>query len=263
MEIIGLIPAGGQAKRLGKIPCSKEILPVYDNDAAFDDRFNINVISEYLINSYRIAGINNIYFILRQGKWDIPSYYGDGSEFGVNISYLIMNLPYGTPFTLDQAYNFTRDKYIALGYPDIIFKPAGAFVDIKKKMQETKADIVLGVFKVKNYKKWDMIEFDTSGKVRDIVIKQDRPDLKYGWAIALWNTTFWDFMHEYVKKITAKYNSKEEVTDEFQSGELYPGDIFLEAIKKGMNAEAVIFEDGISTDIGTPEDFKKIFRKQD
>ena len=28
MEIIGLIPAGGQAKRLGKIPCSKEIYPI-------------------------------------------------------------------------------------------------------------------------------------------------------------------------------------------------------------------------------------------
>ena len=81
MEIIGLIPAGGQATRLGKIPCSKEIFPLMKNKPANEDEAGIKVISEYLINSYRIAGINNIYFILRRGKWDIPSYYGDGKDF--------------------------------------------------------------------------------------------------------------------------------------------------------------------------------------
>ena len=259
MEIIGLIPAGGQAKRLGKIPCSKEILPVYNSKLKENNNFKINVISEYLINSYRIAGIDKIYFILRQGKWDIPAYFGDGTDFGVKISYLIMNLPYGTPFTLDQAYHFTKDKYVALGYPDIVFRPVNAFIEVKDKMSETNADIVLGVFRIKNYKKWDMIEFDNRGKIKDIIIKQDRPDLKYGWTIALWNTTFWDFMHEYIQDVI-KNNGKEDLkTEGLLLRELYPGDIFLEAIKNGMNAEAVIFEDGTSIDIGTPEDFKEIF----
>jgi glucose-1-phosphate thymidylyltransferase len=258
MEIVGLVPAGGQAKRLGKIPCSKEIIPVYTEESEYKSEFKIKVISEHLINSFRIAGIKNIYFIIRQGKWDIPSYYGDGSRFGVNISYLIMNLPYGTPFTLDQAYHFTNDKYIALGYPDIIFNPDDAFIDVKKKMLETNADIVLGVFKIENYKKWDMIEFDNIGKIKDIVIKQDRPDLKYGWTIALWNTTFWEFMHEYLEELIKDGNNYK-----IKTRELYPGDIFSSAIKKGMKAEAVVFKDGISTDIGTPEDFHKFYRKQD
>ncbi len=262
MEIIGLIPAGGQAKRLGKIPCSKEILPFYTGSTDNKKNFRMNVISEHLINSYRIAGIKNIYFILRQGKWDIPSYYGDGTDFGVNISYLIMNLPYGTPFTLDQAYHFTKDKYIALGYPDILFEPADAFVDIKKKISETGADIVLGAFRIKNYKKWDMLEFDSSGKISDIIIKQDRPDLKYGWTIALWNTTFWDFMHEYIRDVV---NSSRAVNNTMGilSRELYPGDIFIKAIKNGMKAEVVVFDKGKSTDIGTPEDFQKIFNTKD
>ncbi len=263
MEIIGLIPAGGQAKRLGKIPCSKEIIPVCNIEKEFSSRFKINVISEHLINSYRIAGIKNIYFILRQGKWDIPSYYGDGKELGVNISYLIMNLPYGTPFTLDQAYHFTKDKYIALGYPDIIFSPAEAFIDVRKRMLETDADIVLGVFSIKNYKKWDMIEFDNKGKIKDIVIKKDRPDLKYGWAIALWNTTFWDFMHYHIQKLIKSSQYRKLKANELPSRELYPGDIFLEAIKNGMRAEAVIFKNGRSTDIGTPEDFQRFYKKQD
>jgi glucose-1-phosphate thymidylyltransferase len=259
MEIIGLIPAGGQATRLGKIPCSKEVFPLVKSKLNNEDESEINVISEHLIKSYRIAGINNIYYILRQGKWDIPAYFGDGKNFGVNISYLIMDLPHGTPFTLNQAYPFTNDKYIALGYPDIIFKPIEAFIKIKEKISETKADIVLGLFQIDNYAKWDMIEFHGKEKIKNIAIKQDRPDLKYGWTIALWNPKFWKFMHEYIQNIIDSNSNGKVIIKGQLSRELYPGDIFMEAIRSGLNVEAVIFEEGNSIDIGTPEDLGKIF----
>ena len=258
MEIIGLIPAGGLAARLGKIPCSKEIYPLMKSKSVNKDGAEINVISEYLINSYRIAGINNIYFILRRGKWDIPAYYSDGKDLGVNISYLIMNLPYGTPFTLDQAYPFTKDKYIALGYPDIMFEPAEAFIKIKEKISETNADIVLGLFPIDNYRSWDMTEFDNNGKIRNLIIKQDRPDLKYGWTIALWNPSFWEFMHDYIQNIISSGGDGKVIVEGQEPRELYPGDIFVEAIKAGLKVESVIFENGKSLDIGTPEDLGKI-----
>jgi len=258
MEIVGLIPAGGQATRLGKIPCSKEIYPVVKSESAGKGKIRIKVISEYLINSFRIAGINEIYFILRPGKWDIPAYYGDGKDSGVNISYLIMDLPHGTPFTLVQAYPFTRDKYIALGYPDIIFKPAEAFISIREKMAETKADIVLGLFNIENYKKWDMVELDNRGKIKDIIIKQNRPDLKYGWTIALWNPSFWEFMNRYIQKIISSGRDGEVWIGGQLYRELYPGDIFKEAARSGMRMESVIFEKGTSLDIGTPDDLEKI-----
>jgi glucose-1-phosphate thymidylyltransferase len=259
MEIIGLIPAGGQATRLGKIPCSKEIYPLYRRKSANEESANIKVISEYLINSYRIAGINNIYFILRKGKWDIPSYYGDGSDLEVNISYLIMNLPYGTPFTLDQAYPFTKDKFIALGYPDIMVEPAEAYIKIKEKISETKADVVLGLFPVDNYLNWDMVEFDSQGKIKNIMIKQDRPDLKYGWTIAIWNPSFWEFMHEYIQNIISRGGDGKVMIEGQMFRELYPGDIFIEAIEAGLNIDSVIFEEGRCIDIGDPENIGKIF----
>jgi glucose-1-phosphate thymidylyltransferase len=259
MEIIGLIPAGGRATRLGKIPCSKEIYPLFRGKSSDEGSAEIRVISEYLINSYRIAGINNIYFILRKGKWDIPAYYGDGSDFGVNISYLIMNLPYGTPFTLDQAYPFTKNKYIALGYPDIIVEPAEAFIKIKEKISETKAEAVLGLFPVENYLGWDMVEFDSRGKIKNIIIKQERPDLKYGWTIALWNPSFWEFMHEYIQDIISRGGDGKVMIKGQMSRELYPGDIFMEAMKAGLNVEAVIFGKGRCIDIGDPENIGKIF----
>ncbi len=97
MEFNALIAAGGLANRLGALPCSKEIFPIvgqFTNDRT-------KVVCENLIEYYKAAGINNIHFIIRKGKWDIPQLLGDGSSIGVNISYKIMNLPFGTPFTLD------------------------------------------------------------------------------------------------------------------------------------------------------------------
>jgi glucose-1-phosphate thymidylyltransferase len=258
MEIIGLIPAGGQATRLGKIPCSKEIYPIIKRKSATEGKAEIKVISEYLINSYRIAGINNIYFILRRGKWDIPAYYGDGSDFGVNISYLIMNVPYGTPFTLDQAYPFTKNKYIALGYPDIFVEPAETYIKIKERILETKADIVLGLFPIDNYLNWDMVELDERGKIKNIIIKQERPDLKYGWTVAIWNPSFWDFMHVYIQSIISNGGDGKVMAEGQSPRELYPGDIFMEAIKAGLHLETVFLEKGRCMDIGNLENIGKI-----
>ena len=82
------------------------------------------VVSHYLLDKYKAAGIKKVYFILRKGKWDIPQYYGDGSVIDMDIAYLLMNHPYGHPFTLDQAFPFTRNNLVAFGFPDILDIPA-------------------------------------------------------------------------------------------------------------------------------------------
>jgi glucose-1-phosphate thymidylyltransferase len=104
MEFEALIAGGGMANRLGPLPCSKEILPLMGQFV--DNR--LKVACENLIEYYRIAGIKNIHFVIRKGKWDIPQLLGDGSDYGVNFSYHILKIPFGTPFTLDQAYPFIK-----------------------------------------------------------------------------------------------------------------------------------------------------------
>ena len=94
MKFDALIAAGGLANRLGPLPCSKEIYPLTGQI----DNNRTKVVCENLIEYYKLAGINDIHFIIRKGKWDIPQLLGDGSSLGINISYLIMNLPFGTPF---------------------------------------------------------------------------------------------------------------------------------------------------------------------
>ena len=245
-DFVGIIPAGGKAARLKKLPCSKEILPLMIND---NDQ--IAVTSSFLIQYYKNAGIRNVYFVIREGKWDVPAYYRDGSDVDVNIGYLIMDKPYGAPFTIDQAYPFVKNSFVALGFPDILLQPESVFTTLKDKIMQTGADIVLGIFPVENYKKWDLIEFNQQGKIASIQIKKDRPDLTHAWAIAVWSPAFTEFLH------TQLINYAKEFENNMDRNELYIGNIIQDAMIHDMNVDYVIFEGGKAIDTGTPEDLKK------
>lgn len=256
MDFEALIAAGGVASRLGALPCSKEIFPL--TGQFINDR--LKVVCENLIEYYKIAEIKNIHFVIRKGKWDIPQLLGDGSSNEVNISYHIMNLPYGTPFTLNQAYPFIKDKNIAMGFPDIIMEPANAFVALKDKLLDTEADIVLGIFPVKYFWKWDMIDFEGT-KIKEIVIKGKRSDLKYGWSNAVWKPTFTTFMHEFLKDLIHSNDKGTRILPDGSERELYVGDVITEAMKNGLKTDYVIFENGFTTDIGTHKEMAELLKK--
>jgi len=256
MEVVGLIPAGGIASRLGKIPCSKEIFPIQFSGS----ENTISVVSENLIQCFKKADVTKVYFIIRKGKWDIPDYYGDGSHLGLNIGYLLVNLTYGTPFTLDQAYPFVKDKIIALGFPDIFFEPKNAYSEAIEKLMSTDSDIVLGIFPIENYLKWDMVEFDSNDKVINIVIKQDRPDLKFGWTIVVWKPSFTEYMNKYLKEFLIKNPDGRIKFPDGSIRELYVGDIIQAAMLDGLQVDNVKFNTGNSLDIGTPDDLQNYLR---
>ena len=252
MEIVGLIPAGGIASRLGKIPCSKEVFPLLNHTG------EISVTSARLIQYFKLAGIFEIYFIIRKGKWDIPDYFGDGKDFGLNFGYLMMNLPFGAPFTINQAFPFVKDKIVALGFPDIVFKPENAFATIEQKLLEGKADIVLGIVPSDQYERSDMVEFDEKGTIREIIIKQDRSDLKYSWFIAMWKPSFTWYMKGYLEKLINISPDGRILLPDGSYREVYVGDVIQSALVNGLQVDYHIFENGKYTDIGTPEELAKL-----
>jgi glucose-1-phosphate thymidylyltransferase len=254
MDIVGLVPAAGIASRLGKLPYSKEIMPL----PGMKDK--ASVLSENLVGYFRQAEIDKLYFIIRKGKWDIPEYYGDGSSFGVNIGYLMMNLPFGTPFTISQAFPFVRDKIVALGFPDILFEPVDAFKTLKNRFLETVADIMLGIVPSEHYLRSDMIEFDLQGRMKDIVIKQNRPDLKHSWFIALWRPSFSVFMSDQLNRVLSRNKEGKIPVSDGTFRELYMGDIIREAILSGMKTDYLLFGDGYYRDMGTWEELHKLSR---
>jgi glucose-1-phosphate thymidylyltransferase len=254
-EVVGLIPAGGVAKRISPLPCSKEIFPIgiYDKDNVSKPK----VVSHYLLERMHIAGIRNVFFILRNGKWDIPAYYGDGSLVAMNIGYIMLGLPYGTPFTLNQAFPFVHDKIIAMGFPDILFSPQNAYSVILDKLYDSAADIVVGLFKTDTPHKMDMVDFDDSGQIYEIIIKPQQTTLHYTWTIAVWRPGFTYFMREYLDQLIT---GSQEETDLYtiQNGrELYVGDVFIAALKSGLSVKAVKFPYGFTMDIGTAEDLQR------
>ncbi len=242
MKFHGIIPAAGIGSRLGKLPVSKEVYPIIRNSRA-------TVLCENLIRYYSLADIRNIHFVIRKGKWDILDYLGDGSGYGVNISYLIAGLPHGTPFTVDQAYSYVQDNYVAMGFPDIINSPEDLFVHMKERIVRNRSDVVLGLCPIKQYKAWDMVDFE-AGRIKDILIKQDCPELKYGWANAVWGPSFTEFSHQYLQSMLAKKETLISLPNRPQR-ELCMGDLMVAALKSGLWVDYVIFEQGTSVDLGT------------
>ncbi len=256
-EIIGLIPACGTASRLAPIPCSKEIYPIGFGPRFKDGDPHPKVVCHYLLEKLRLAGISKAYIILRSGKWDIPAYFGDGKMLNMDIAYKVMDISLGVPYTLDSAYSFVKDAIVALGMPDIIFHPHDAFVRLLVRQTETNADVVLAVLPTDRTEKWDMVDMDEQGRIKQFVIKPSQTHLRYTWVVAVWTPVFTNFMHEYIvnQKDIEKQNNVERYA--LKQKELYLGDVFQAAVNNGMNIDTILFREGSCIDIGTPEDMKR------
>ena len=247
-DCIGLIPAAGVASRLGKLPCSKEVLPLaFSKDSTTD---GTRVMADCLLDAFACAGISELFIVIREGKWDIPSFFGDGKNRGLNIAYLMMGLPYGTPFSLDQAYPFINQTRVALGFPDIQFERQSTFKDLLAHQTDSGADVVLGLMPQENRKKWDMVAFDNHNVVTRIEIKQPNSQLEYCWFAAVWTPSFTHFMHNYLAQQAAAENYSE-------SAEIYIGSVIQQAMIAGFRVETVAFESGTVFDLGTPDDIRR------
>ncbi len=256
-EVIGLIPAAGQATRISPLPCSKELFPIgwRLDEAGYRKP---KVVSHFLLDKYKIAGIKKTYFILRKGKWDIPQYYGDGTMVDMDLAYLMMNLPHGHPFSLDQAFPFTRRNMVAFGYPDVLFQPEDAFSQLIRKQAETKASVVLGIFPIRPDQRWnDLMAFEKDGKIQTISVSDPASaDQRLGWAIAFWTPEFSLFMHEFLLDAT-----KQNRFIALDGKEYTLNHVFQSALDSGLSIEPVVFDSGFVLDIGTPDELIRAQRE--
>ncbi len=247
VDIIGLLPAGGQATRLSPLPLSKELYPLgFRVDA--EGKPKPKVVAHYLLEKMRRAGIQKAFFVLRPGKWDIPAYFGDGAMVDMHLAYLTVHVPYGVPYTLDQAYPFVQQAIVALGFPDILFQPEDAYARVLERLQSGAADVVLGLFPTEQYWKAGMVAFDASGRVQQIIEKPSQTDLRYMWAIAMWRPSFTRFLHQFLSSHTP-------------TAELPIGNVIQAGIEAGLQVEAEVFPEGSYLDVGTSDDLARAIRE--
>jgi glucose-1-phosphate thymidylyltransferase len=248
-----VIPAAGWATRIAPLPFSKELYPIGFPIIDRNHQIRPKVVCQYLLERLRLAGINKAYIVLRDGKWDIPAHFKDGHTLNMNLAYLMMRIPYGVPYTLDQAFPFVKDAVVALGFPDIIFQPDDAFSRLLTKQADTNADVVLGLAPVDTPQDWDMVELTKDGRIHRIHRKQPDINLPYGWFIAVWTPIFSNFMHEYLSDLQTLEEENNAEGNVPQEKELYIGDVFQAAIHNEMHIETVLFREGRCLDVGTPE----------
>jgi glucose-1-phosphate thymidylyltransferase len=246
MAFVGLIPAAGQATRLGPLPCSKELLPV--GMARVDGEFRPVPVCVPLLANMRLAGVKEAFIVVREGKWDLLQYLGDGSRFDLRLAYLLRGLPYGPPYSMDQAYPFIRESVVAFGFPDILVRPEHTYVRLREQWGRSDADLVLGLFPAHNHEVMDMVELDDARRVRQFLIKPAHTSLTYAWINAIWGPAFTEFLHTYLRRAPAPVE------------EVAVGRVIEAALQEGYRIEGLPFPDGAYLDIGTPEQLSIAFR---
>lgn len=256
-ELIGLLPAAGQATRISPLPCSKELYPVGFRPINESGGLRTKAVCHYLLEKMRFAGVIQAYIVLRNGKWDIPAYPGDGTMLNMHLAYLMMGLPFGQPYTLDQAYPFVHDAVVAVGFPNIIFQPHDAFNQLFARQIVTDADVVLGLFHANRLQNSDMVDCAGNGRVRSITIKPAQTDLYYTWIIAVWTPVFTRFIHDYLIGLQCAGKHDGSCDENLEQRELFLGHVFQAAIDNNLYVEGVPFPDDDCLDIGTPEDLVK------
>ncbi len=260
-EIVGLIPMAGQGTRISPLPCSKELYPIGYRTVNDTVGLRPKVAAEFLLEKMKLAGVVEVFVVLRKGKWDIPEYFGNGSNWGMHVAYLMMGLPYGPPYSMNEAYPFVRDKTVVFGFADILFNPDNAFIQLINRQKQTNADVLLGLIHASNPHQMDMVEVDAQGRIRSMVLKPLQTGLCYSWICAVWTATFTRFMHEFlVADLKRGQNQAANVSIDAK-GDLPMGAVVQAAIQEGLHVEGVIFPEGDYSDIGTPEGLMSAVKK--
>ncbi len=260
-NVVGLVPAAGKGKRIAPLPCSKELYPMGFEAAQNNAEPRPKVVGQYLLEKFRAAGAQEAFVVLREGKWDIPAYFGDGSMLDMHLAYIVIAGSWGPPDTLDRAYPFVRDKTVVFGFPDIMFGPPDVFAVLLDRQKAGGFDITLALYPAHDCRMMDMVEFEPSGRVQSLTLKPQRSELRYAWLCAVWTCVFTDFMHEFLESARRNGNLGELATKKIDAqGDLPVGAVVRAAVERGLRVGAVPFPNETYLDLGTPEDLARAVR---
>lgn len=249
-DVVGVVPMAGRATRLPELTCSKEIFPLDFATPPEVAQARPRAVCEHVLGGLQRAGIRQAYLVIRDGKWDIPAYLGDGSRLDLQLAYLMMGRPWGTPYSIDQAYAFVRDRRVALGFPDMCFADPLIFRRALDHQEASGADVVLGVFPADRPHKVDIVQLGANHRVEQILIKPQETTLRQTWGVAIWTPAFTEFLHSFL----ADHGRGAD-----KAPELFVGDVVRAAIDAGMDVQGVEVSDQPFVDIGTAEDLARAF----
>ena len=165
----GLILAGGNGTRLWPLTqsISKQLVPVYDKPLIY-----------YPLSTLMSAGIRDIAIITTPNDQKaFINLLGDGSAFGIQITYLVQPKPEGLAQAFIIAENFIGESSVCLILGDNIFH--GADLDSSLKRDFTQSEARIFAYEVDNPQEYGVVEFDANGLAISIVEKPVEPKSQF------------------------------------------------------------------------------------
>ncbi len=169
----GIILAGGSGTRLHPITLStsKQLLPVYDKPMIY-----------YPLSALMLAGIKEILIITTpEDQSSFKRLLGDGSQWGIELSYVVQPSPDGLAQAFILGEDFIGDDDVCLVLGDNIFYGHG-FVNLLssavKTVSEEKKATVFGYW-VNDPERYGVCTFDEQGNVTSIEEKPEEPKSNY------------------------------------------------------------------------------------
>lgn len=217
----GIILAGGSGTRLYPITksTSKQLLPVYDKPLIY-----------YPLSVLMLAGIQDILIITTpEDQASFIKLLGDGSDFGISLSYAIQPSPDGLAQAFIIGEDFIGDDSICLVLGDNIFWGQGLTEILKHAVSQKNGATLVG-YQVKDPERFGVVSLDNNNKAISLIEKPKKPKSNF----AVTGLYFYDNdVIEMAKKIRPSERGELEITSLNQMY-LDRGDLSVELLGRGF-----------------------------